>query len=433
MQASQPGSQLTSLAERLKGSAILGIAAEIRELMAQGEPILNLTVGDFHPAQFRIPRGLEDNIVEALRAGEANYPPPIGMEVLRRAICGLYKPRGGREVTLDNVVIAAGARPVIYAAYAALVEAGDRVVFGVPGWNNEYYCDMVGAEQIRVACPKEAGFLPTAKALQPHLRGARLLALNSPLNPAGSSLSAEELAAICDAVLEENTRRPAGERPLYMLYDQVYWMLTTPGTVHSDPVLLRPAIAPYLVTIDAISKCFAATGLRVGWAIAPPAIAKAINKINGHVGAWAPRPEQIATAKFLNDAAAVDAYIAGMRREAAARLEVVHKGMQALRAKGLPVDSLKPQGAIYASVRFALHGLRTPQGQRLQTDDDIRRYLLQAAHVGMVPFAAFGAAEGEGWFRISIGVASMADLEQLMPRLETAVAAVAAPQPAAVR
>ncbi|MGH9475338.1 MAG: pyridoxal phosphate-dependent aminotransferase [Terriglobales bacterium] len=421
-----PNQKLTHLARELKGSVILGIGAEISVLIAEGQPILNLTVGDFRATQFRIPEGLENGVVEALRAGESNYPPAVGMESLRRAICGFYQPRGGREVAIDTVVVAGGARPVIYATYAALVEKGDRVVFGVPGWNNEYYCDMVGAVQVRVACPKEAGFLPTAVALRPHLKGARLLALNTPLNPAGSAMGADQLAAILDVVLEENARRGPSERPLYVLYDQVYWMVTTPGTVHPDPVLLRPAIEPYLVTIDAISKCFAATGLRVGWAIAPPEIAKAINKINGHVGGWAPRAEQVATAKFLADGAAVDVYIAHLRREAAARLAVVHAGLQAMRASGLPVDSLQPQGAIYNSVRFALHGRQAPDGSVLQSDEDIRRYLLHAAQVGMVPFAAFGAAAGEGWFRISIGVASVADLRQLMPRLEAAVRATSA-------
>ncbi|MGH9466202.1 MAG: pyridoxal phosphate-dependent aminotransferase [Terriglobales bacterium] len=426
-----PSLPLTDLAQRLKGSAILGIGAEISELIAQGQPILNLTIGDFRSSQFRIPRALEDGVVEALHAGATNYPPAIGIEPLRRAIAGFYAQRGGCEVALDEVVVAAGARPVIYAAYRALVEAGDRVVFGVPGWNNEYYCDMVEAVQVRVPCPKQTGFLPTAAALRPHLRGARLLALNSPLNPAGSSLAPEELGRICDAVLEENARRGSTEKPLYLLYDQVYWMVTTPGTVHPDPLVLRPAMAPYTIKIDAISKCFASTGLRVGWAIAPPHITKAINKINGHVGAWAPMPEQVATAKLLADRAAVDEYIAWMRREAAARLAVVHNGLQAMRQAGLPVDSLAPQGAIYASVRFALHGRRTHEGELLTSDDDVRRYLLRAAQVGIVPFGAFGAAEGEGWFRISIGVASIAELESLLPRLERAVSAVAAPTAAA--
>jgi len=417
---------LSELAQHLRGSVILGIADEIRGLMAQGQDILNLTVGDFHPRQFRIPPELEEGIVAALRAGEANYPPSIGMESLRKAISGFYAPRGGRTAPVNTIMVGAGARPAIYAAYRALVDKGDKVVFGVPGWNNEYYCDMVGAEQVRVECTQEHGFLPTAAELAPHLRGARLLALNTPLNPTGTSLDAAEVAAICDAVLEENRRRRAQERPLFLFYDQVYWMITTPGTAHPDPLLLRPEIEPYLVTVDAISKCFAATGLRVGWALAAPEVIRAMNNINGHVGAWAPRPEQVAAAQLLANQEAVDRYIANMRREAASRLEVIYDGMQAMRAEGLPVDALKPQGAIYASARFALQGRRTPQGQTLRNDDDIRRYLLHAAQLGAVPFGAFGSRGGEGWFRLSVGVASVEDLRRLMPRLRAAVAALAA-------
>lgn len=420
-----PSTQLSVLAQQLRGSKILGIADEIRGLVAQGQTILNLTVGDFSPRQFRIPRELEEATVEALRAGETNYPPPIGIESLRRAICDFYGRRGGRTPELNTVLVAAGARPVIYSMYRALVDAGDTVVFGVPGWNNEYYCDMVGAKQVRLACDPATGFLPTAEMLRPHLKGARLLAINSPLNPTGTSFSAESLAAICDAVLEENARRGPGERPLYLFYDQVYWMLTTPGTEHPDPARLRPAILPYLVTIDAISKAFAATGLRVGWSIAPAEITKAMNNINGHIGAWAPRPEQLATARLLADHAAVDRYIAQMRHEATARLETIYNGIQAMRRDGLPVDCLRPQGAIYASVRFGLHGGRTPAGETLATDNDIRRYLLHAARLAVVPFDAFGAEQGQGWCRLSIGVVSVAELEELLPRLRLAVEAVA--------
>lgn len=420
-----PDTKLSVLAQQLRGSKILGIADEIRALAAQGQSILNLTVGDFNPKQFRIPRELEEATIEALRAGEANYPPPIGIESLRRAIAGFYERHGGRTCELNTILVAGGARPVIYSMYRALVDAGDKVVFGVPGWNNEYYCDMVGAQQVRLACDPGTGFLPTASALRPHLKGARLVAINSPLNPTGTSFSAVSLAAICDAVLEENARRGPAERPLYLFYDQVYWMLTTPGTEHPDPAVLRPEIIPYLVTIDAISKAFAATGLRVGWSIAPPEITRAMNNINGHVGAWAPRPEQLAAARLLSDHAAVDRYIANMRAEATARLETIYNGIQAMRRDGLPVDCLRPQGAIYASVRFALHGGHTRAGETLRTDNDIRRYLLQAARLAVVPFDAFGAAEGQGWCRLSIGVTSVAELEELMPRLRTAVEAVA--------
>ncbi|MGH9519081.1 MAG: aminotransferase class I/II-fold pyridoxal phosphate-dependent enzyme, partial [Terriglobales bacterium] len=125
------------------------------------------------------------------------------------------------------------------------------------------------------------------------------------------------------------------------------------------------------------------------------------------------------------DHAAVDRYIANMRAETTARLETIYNGIQAMRRDGLPVDCLRPQGAIYASVRFALHGGHAPAGETLRTDNDIRRYLLQAARLAVVPFDAFGAAEGQGWCRLSIGVTSVAELEELMPRLRTAVEAVA--------
>jgi aspartate aminotransferase len=234
-------------------------------------------------------------------------------------------------------------------------------------------------------------------------------------------------------VLEENARRSAGERPLFVMYDQVYWMITAGGAKHVDPVSLRPEIAPYTVLVDAISKAFASTGLRVGWAVAPVDVIKAMNDIIGHVGAWAPRPEQVATAKFLGAHESVDRYIDNMRREAQARLDVAHDGLMALQAEGLPVECVRPQGAIYVSARFALHGMRTPDGELLTTDDDVRRYWLNAAGLAAVPFGAFGAAGDDGWFRLSIGVVSVAQLEGLMPRLRDAITALSGSRKLAAR
>ena len=249
-----------------------------------------------------------------------------------------------------------GARPAIYALYRAVVDPGERVVFGVPSWNNDYYCQMLGALPVMIDCDASTGFLPTAEMLRPHVRGARLLALNSPLNPTGTVFTAEQLAEICDLVLEENARRGPTERPLFVMYDQVYWMLTSGGVTHVDPITLRPAIAPYVIIVDAISKAFAATGLRVGWAVAPADVIRPMNDVIGHVGAWAPRAEQVATAKLLVDHSTVDRYIDGMRREASLRLDAVYDGLTAMQRDGLPVEAIRPQGAIYVSARFALHG-----------------------------------------------------------------------------
>ena len=419
-------SRLSSLADGLRGSAILQIAGEVRALVEQGRPIANLTVGDFSSKQFPIPRELEDGIVDALRAGETNYPPPIGMDVLRKAVREFYRTRAGLDFPLESILIASGTRPAIYATYRALVDPGDRVVFGVPQWNNDYYVEMIGAQAVTVDCDASTNFLPTADMLRPLVRGARLLALNSPLNPTGTVFDAEQLAAICDLVLEENARRGPNDRPLFVMYDQVYWLLTMDGVKHVDPVSLRPAMLPYTVYVDGISKCFASTGLRVGWAVAPADIIRPMNDVTGHVGAWAPRAEQVATAHVLADNAAIDRYMATMRHEVAVRLDAVSRGLTSLGDAGMPVECVRPQGAMYVSARFALHGMQTPDGNVLRTDDDVRRYLLNAAGLGSVPFSAFGMHGDRGWFRLSVGVISVDQIEALMPRLRGAVEALAA-------
>ena len=129
--------------------------------------------------------------------------------------------------------------------------------------------------------------MPSAEALRPHLDGARLLVLCSPMNPSGTMIRREQLEAICDLILEENARREAaGERLLYLVYDHVYRLLTF-GPEHLTPVGCRPAMARYTIFSDAISKGFAATGLRVGWMVGPPLIAGRVKALMTHMGAWA--------------------------------------------------------------------------------------------------------------------------------------------------
>lgn len=364
---------------------------------------------------------MEEGIVAALAAGEFTYPPSNGLDSLRSALRKFYADRIGTDFPLESILVTAGARPAIYSLFRAVVSPGDEVVYGVPSWNNNYYVQIVGARGIPVVCDASTNFQPTVKMLAPKLRGARLLSLNSPLNPTGTMIDRGVLEAICDLVLEENARRSANERPLYLMYDQVYWMVTAGTVEHVDPVTLRPEIARYTVIVDAISKAFAATGLRVGWALGPADVIKSMSDISGHVGAWAPRPEQVATAKLLCDSKAVDTYIDGMRRDASARLRALANGLEAMRADGLPVECIEPQGAIYVSAKFALHGKRAPSGKLLATNDDIRKYLLDAAGLGAVPFQAFGLPGDTGWFRLSIGVVSVAEIEALMPRIRGAV------------
>jgi aspartate aminotransferase len=294
----------------------------------------------------------------------------------------------------------------------------------VPSWNNNHYCYLTGAEAVQVATTHETSFLVTRELLEPVIRGARLLSLNSPLNPTGTLFDAETLSGICDLVLEENTRRAGSERPLYVMYDQVYWMLTLGGTRHVDPVSLRPEMAPYTIYVDGISKAFAATGVRVGWVVGPTDIIESMNNFLGHVGAWAPRAEQVATAKVLDRPNDIDQYLGDFTAGIQKRLDALYAGITSMREAGLSVDVTSPMGAMYLSARFALNGKRTPEGKTLRTNDDIRRYLLEAAGFAVVPFQAFGVREDTGWFRLSVGAVSLADIERVLPALRKAIESV---------
>ena len=211
-------------------------------------------------------------------------------------------------------------------------------------------------------------------------------------------------------------RASAGEKPLYLLYDQVYWTLTFGKARHETPVRLVPESAPYVIFIDGISKAFAATGLRVGWGVGPPAVIGAMRDFLGHVGAWAPRAEQVATAEVLRDAGAIDAYGRDFRAQLQARLDRLHDGFSAMHAAGLPVSDISPQGAIYLSVRFDLVGRR-----RFRTNDDVRSYLLEEAGFAIVPFQAFGLEGDTGWFRLSVGAVSTREIDEALPRVESAL------------
>jgi aspartate aminotransferase len=422
-QAERTASRPSALAGSLIGSEILKIAADVRALAADGRDICNLTVGDFSPTEFRIPERLEQGIVEALHRGETNYPPSDGVLPLREAVRSLYRRELGFTPALASVIVTAGSRPGIYATYRSLVDAGDRVVYPTPSWNNNHYVHLVSGVRVPVPCDASSRFMPTRASLEPVVRGARLLALCSPQNPTGTAFTADELRDICDLVVEENARRGGDERPLYLMYDQVYWALTFGGVGHVHPIAVCPDVAPYTIYVDGISKALAATGVRVGWLVAPTDLAGSMSGLLGHMGAWAPKAEQSAVASFLSDAEAMRAYHDRMVTGVRERLDMLFQGIEAMRAAGLPVQAIAPEGAIYLSARFALNGRVAADGTRLDSDEAVRHYLLRAAGVAIVPFQAFGVAEDTGWFRLSVGAVSPEQIARMLPRLRDAVAA----------
>src|SRR5262245_50497862 len=173
---------LSAMARGLRGSIILGIAAQVREYAASGRPFCNLTVGDFDPRQFPVPAPLRDLAIGALERGETNYPPSDGVLALREAIAAYIAREHSVNLPVASVLVTAGGRPAIYAAFRCIVDPGDAVLFAVPSWNNDYYAEMVGARQIVVRARAERAFQPTRAELEPHLSQVKLLCLCSPGN-----------------------------------------------------------------------------------------------------------------------------------------------------------------------------------------------------------------------------------------------------------
>jgi aspartate aminotransferase len=155
---------------------------------------------------------------------------------------------------------------------------------------------------LEVEAKLENNFMPSADDIRPYVKDATLIALCSPQNPTGTTFRKAELEAICDLVLEENKRRGENEKKLYLMYDQMYWHLTYGDIKHYDPVNLRPAMRDYTIYIDAISKVFASTGVRVGWSMGPSTVMSKMKAILTHVGAWAPMAEQKRLRNFFTSA-----------------------------------------------------------------------------------------------------------------------------------
>ena len=410
-------SGLSKLSQGLVGSEVLRIAAEVRALLAAGQPVCNLTVGDFDSSEFPPPAALLKGVHDALTAGHTNYPPSNGVLELRQAVSRYYAREFGLDYPVESVLVAGGARPLIYATYRALVDPGEAVAYPVPSWNNNHYCYLTGARGVPMEVTRASHFHPSIEQVRELLPRVRMIALNTPLNPTGTAMDPEVLKGICHALVEENARRnAAGDRPVFMMFDQVYWALEFARMDPIAPARLVPECAPYVVMLDAISKSLAATGMRVGWSVAAPAVTQRMSDMLGHVGAWAPRAEQVATAKFLDDAAAFREFRLEMHRRLSQRLQIAYRDLSAMQARGLPVEAIEPEGTLYLSVRFDLIG-RTVDGHALETNEDIRRLLLQRAGVAVVPFQAFGLAREDGWFRMSIGGATVPAIEAGLQRL----------------
>ena len=412
--------KISKLAQNLIGSEIIKIGNQVNELKAQGAEIANLTIGDLNSNIYPIPAELKEEIQKAYQNNLTNYPPANGLLSLRKSIAKDLKNRWNLDYSADEILVAGGSRPLIYATFKTIVDDGDKVVYPIPSWNNNHYAYLTHAEKVEVETSQSNNFLPTAEELKPYLKGAVLLALCSPLNPTGTMFTKEQLSEICELVLEENKSRGENEKPLYLMYDQIYAMLTF-DEEHFNPVSLFPELKDYVIFVDGTSKCFAATGVRVGWSFGPREIIDKMKSLLTHVGAWAPKPEQEAVAVYLEQTENVDFFVNEFKNKIYDSLETLHEGIQDMKSKGFAVESIKPMGALYLTVELDYLGKSKPDGTPIKDSSDLVYYLIEEAGVALVPFSAFGNSRNMPWFRASAGGLSLEEIKKMLPRLEKAL------------
>ena len=412
--------KVSKLASHLVGSEIVKIGNEVNDLKAKGAEIANLTIGDLNSNIYPIPELLKEEIQKAYQNNLTNYPPANGLLSLRKAVSQDLKSRWNLDYSPNDILITAGSRPLIYAVYKTIVDEGDKIIYPIPSWNNNHYAYLTSANSVEVKATPENNFLPTAEDFKPHLKDAVLLCLCSPLNPTGTMFTKEQLSEICQMVLEENAKRGENEKMLYLMYDQIYSNLTF-GAQHVDPVSLFPEMKNFTIYIDGISKCLAATGVRVGWGFGPAHIIDKMKSLLTHVGAWAPKPEQEATAKFYENSENVNIYVKDFNQKLETSLKQLHNGIQEMKNNGLSVESIEPMGALYLTIKLDYLGKTKPDGNKIETSSDLVFYLINEGGVAFVPFSAFGDDKTEPWFRASVGGLSLEEIKIMLPKLEKAL------------
>jgi aspartate aminotransferase len=412
--------KFSKLAETLIGSEIVRLGNEISARVKAGEKIYNYTIGDFDPSIFPIPDDLKQDIITAYEEDYTNYPPGDGLLELRKAVSEYIKEREGIAYKTDEILIASGGRPLIYALFKTIVDPGDKVIFTVPSWNNNHYTHMNSGEPCIIETTPEHFFMPTAEDIEHNIKDTVLICLCTPQNPTGTTLDAGVLKKICEAVVTENNSRPDDAKKVYIMFDQMYWQLTFGNIKHHNPIEVCPEVRPYCIFIDGISKSFAATGVRVGWALGPAGYISKMKSLLTHVGAWAPMAEQKATADFLGKKEAIDTYLSHYKGEIEHSLTTIYDGLIKMKESGLPVDAIAPQAAIYLTVKMDFAG-KTANGKLLATQADVATYILDEAKLAIVPFSAFGSSKDAPWYRLSVGTCDKNKIEAMLAGLRRAL------------
>lgn len=390
---------------RIKSSASVAAAARVRELKAEGRRILDLTVGE---PDFDTPEHIKAAAVEAISRGETKYTSVSGTPALQQAILQTLELRTGLHYSPAEITIGGGAKQVIFTAFMASLDAGDEVVVPAPYWVS--YPDMVLANEgtpVVVPCGEEAGFKLTPEALAGALNGGtKWVILNSPSNPTGAVYSPAELRALADVL--------AGFPHVNVLTDEIYDQIHFGGGRLSSLAEVAPELKDRILAVNGVSKAYAMTGWRLGYAAGPAPLIAAINKLQSQISSCPSSVSQAAAAAALTGD---QGFVRESREIYRSRRDTAVAALNAV--DGLSCTT--PDGAFYAYVNCAgVIGKATPEGQVIGNDEDFTLYLLEAASVAVIQGSAYGLGP---YFRISYAT-SLDIIEESIAAIDKAVQAL---------
>jgi aspartate aminotransferase len=311
---------------------------------------------------------------------------------LRTSISNYLRKKRKISYGEDEILVGCGVRPLIYTIFKSIVDPGDVVMYPVPSWNNNHYSFLHNAIKIPIECKPENSFFPTFDDVKDKLVNTRLLCLCSPQNPTGRVIDKDTLKQICDEIVKINKEK---SKKTFLFFDQIYSDLVPEG-LFTQPLDVCPEIREYLICVDGISKSLCATGVRVGWTFGPKSVISKMTEIFSHIGAWAPKPEQIAVGKFLNDYQEINDFISSKINQYSFISNQICESLDDLKKSRFNIDYQKPEGGIYISIYFE-------HVSYFGSVENFVEFLIKSCGVGMVPFEYFGSKENEGWFRMSIG------------------------------
>lgn len=393
----KPASRLASIGV----SKILQIGARANQMKRDGLPVIILCAGE---PDFDTPDTIKQAAKAAIDRGETKYTALDGTPELKKAIAEKFHRENGVDYALDEITVSAGAKQILFNAFMATIDAGDEVIIPTPYWTT--YSDIVelcGGVPVLVPCDGEAGFRLKAEQLEKAITPkTRWLLLNSPSNPSGAAYSEADYRPLIDVLM----RHPH----VWLMVDDMYEHIVYDGFRFVTPVAIEPALKGRTLTVNGVSKAYAMTGWRIGYAGGPKVLIKAMAVVQSQSTSCPSSVSQAAAIEALNGS---QDFLAERRESFRLRRDLVVAALNAIPGIACRV----PEGAFYTFADCGgLIGKTTPKGQLIESDDDFANYLLEEALVAVVPGSAFGLSP---YFRISYATSEL-ELEEALKRIKQA-------------